>query len=73
MNANEVWREPWLRELQVRSGKHNIVERQDATPNAKFCLYPLRPPSEEGTNAYTFDLSVPQLQEVSWGAGGASF
>ena len=62
-----------LRKHRVRSGKHNIVERQNVAPNAKFCLCPLRPPTEEGANVYSFDLSVPKLQEVSWGARGASF
>ena len=58
---------------QVRSGKHNIVERQDATPNAKFCLYPLRPPTEEGAKAYTFDLSAPKIAESFLGEREGAF
>ena len=50
VSNSEAYCEPWLREWQVRSGKQDLVERQNATPNAKFCLYPLRPLSEEGAN-----------------------
>ena len=58
---------------QVRSGKHNIVERQNITPNAKLCLYPLRAPTEEGAKAYTFDLSVPQIGESFLGEREGAF
>ena len=57
----------------MRSGKQDLVERQDTAPNAKFCLCPLRSPTEEGANIKTSDLGEPKLQEVSWGAGGDSF
>ena len=73
MNANEVWREPWLRERQVRSGKQDIVERQNATPNAKFCLKPLRAPTEEGAKGYLFDLSVPKIAESFLGEREGAF
>ena len=39
--------------IGVRSGKQDLVEQQNSAPNAKFCLYPLRPPTEEGANAKT--------------------
>ena len=54
----------------MRSGKQDIVERQDATPNAKFCLKPLRAPTEEGANIYTSDLSVPKIVESFLGGAG---
>ena len=58
---------------QVRSGKQDLVEQQNIAPNAKFCLKPLRAPTEEGAKAYTFDLSVPKIAESFLGEREGAF